>query len=103
MYWRCRLTDKPIADGSWPIDENITRLCSGTGDGQFYCPNDRTCGHPLYSGYPVPMGSENISNSELIQYGIVTFDNIGIGIVTIFQAITLEGWTLIMYNVIHFI
>ena len=39
-----------------------------------------------------------MSSSELIDYGIVTFDHIGAGLLTIFQTITLEGWTKIMYN-----
>ena len=26
------------------------------------------------------------------------FDNLGIGLITVFQMITLEGWTKIMYN-----
>ena len=34
----------------------------------------------------------------MIDYGITNFDNLGAGIVTIFQMITLEGWTKIMYN-----
>jgi Ion transport protein len=34
-----------------------------------------------------------------MNYGITTFDNIGVGMLTIFQVITLEGWTDIMYMV----
>lgn len=41
---------------------------------------------------------DNISNDELIDYGITVFDNLGIGFITVFQMITLEGWTKIMYN-----
>lgn len=28
----------------------------------------------------------------------MTFDNIGLGLVTLFQCITLENWTVVMYN-----
>jgi len=32
-------------------------------------------------------------------YGIIHFDNLITGIIAIFQMITLEGWTTIMYNI----
>lgn len=31
-------------------------------------------------------------------YGIITFDNVIDGLITIFQVITLEGWSTLMYN-----
>ncbi len=34
----------------------------------------------------------------MIDYGITVFDNLAIGLITVFQMITLEGWTKIMYN-----
>lgn len=35
-------------------------------------------------------------------YGITNFDNIGYSMLTVFQCITLEGWTDIMYAVRRF-
>lgn len=32
-------------------------------------------------------------------YGITSFDNIGYAMLTVFQCITMEGWTEIMYSV----
>lgn len=32
-----------------------------------------------------------------MNYGLTTFDNIGVGMLTIFQSITLEGWSDLMY------
>jgi Ion transport protein len=32
-------------------------------------------------------------------YGITSFDNIGVAMLTVFQCITLEGWTEVMYMV----
>jgi hypothetical protein len=32
-------------------------------------------------------------------YGITSFDNIGFAILTVFQCITMEGWTTMMYYV----
>jgi hypothetical protein len=91
------MTETPNADGTWPIDLTIERLCSPDGEGQFTCPINRYCGHP--SQFGISLSDDGIPDSELINYGITTFDNIGIGMITIFQVITLEGWTVIMYNV----
>lgn len=33
--------------------------------------------------------------------GLVGFDNIAVGLLTVFQCITLEGWTSILYQVIR--
>ena len=44
------------------------------------------------------LAKDNVSSSELIDYGIISFDNLGVGLLMIFQTITLEGWTKIMYN-----
>lgn len=32
-------------------------------------------------------------------FGITNFDNFGLSMLTVFQCITLEGWTDVMYNV----
>ena len=32
-------------------------------------------------------------------YGITKFDNIGLAILTVFQCVSLEGWTNMLYNV----
>ena len=44
------------------------------------------------------LAADGVPDSELIMYGIITFDNIVEGMVTIFQVITLEGWSTLMYN-----
>jgi hypothetical protein len=80
------------------MDPDIERLCSLDGAGGLYeCPADRTCGHPQM--YNIPLSKENITDSSLIFYGVVTFDNLGRSILSIFQVLTLEGWTAMMYNV----
>lgn len=33
--------------------------------------------------------------------GITNFDNFGLAMLTVFQCITLEGWTDVLYNVRH--
>jgi voltage-dependent calcium channel L type alpha-1D len=48
--------------------------------------------------YPdVPFSSEDVNNIALISYGYMSFDNIGVAMLTILQMITLEGWTDLMY------
>ncbi|VDP22032.1 unnamed protein product [Onchocerca flexuosa] len=36
-------------------------------------------------------------------YGITSFDNIAFAMITVFQCITMEGWTTVMYYVSRFI
>lgn len=43
MYHRCRFTEYPLEDGTWPIDEQIEDLCSPDGQGFIECPVDRFC------------------------------------------------------------
>jgi hypothetical protein len=44
------------------------------------------------------LAADGVPDSALIMYGIITFDNIVEGMITIFQVITLEGWSTLMYN-----
>lgn len=44
------------------------------------------------------LAADGVPDSALIMYGIITFDNIVAGMITIFQVITLEGWSTLMYN-----
>jgi hypothetical protein len=37
--------------------------------------------------------SENITHMPIIDYGYLTFDNLGVGIIQIFRIVTLEGWS----------
>lgn len=36
-------------------------------------------------------------------YGITNFDNFGLAMLTVFQCVTLEGWTSVLYNVSSYI
>lgn len=66
------------------------------GSGAFQCPSEYTCGRVM--DYPdVPFSSEDVNNIALISYGYMSFDNIGVAMLTILQMITLEGWTDLMY------
>jgi len=63
----------------------------------YKCAEGTYCGNP--SEYGIGLEHENVTDSALINYGITTFDNIVVAMLTIFQSITLEGWVDVMYNV----
>ena len=48
------------------------------------CPEDQECKD---AGWPGPW------------YGFINFDNFGLAMLTVFQCITMEGWTSILYRV----
>jgi len=54
------------------------------------------CGTPQMRGLSIQ--SDRPERQIAINYGMVTFDNIFIGFITIFQMVTLEGWSNIMYD-----
>lgn len=92
------MTEKPDKFGNWPIDPEITNLCSYPGtSGWFYCPEGRWCGAP--QDYNLTLANENLTIASYMNFGYTTFDNIGVSMFTIFQIITLEGWSDLMYMV----
>lgn len=48
--------------------------------------------------YKLPVATDKLLSDELAFYNIVNFDNYGRAMLSIFVAITLEGWVLMMYN-----
>lgn len=77
-----------LLNSSGELDTNFTspRVCSPPGKG------GRPCGSGL-----------NCTSKESVwsgpNKGISTFDNIFLSMLTVFQCITMEGWTDIMYHV----
>lgn len=66
-------------------------------------------GSPCFPG-PIedaPMGSYTCDPETSIclekwrgpNYGITSFDNIGLAMLTVFQCVSMEGWTPILYSV----
>ncbi|KAG2787764.1 Sodium channel protein [Phytophthora cactorum] len=88
----------------WPVDEDDEFLCAAKGQaGNHACNIEKTCG----SDYDA-FGNPRFSHHKAMDYalyrpsldwGLTTFDNIGRAFFTIFQSITQEGWTIIMYMV----
>jgi voltage-dependent calcium channel L type alpha-1D len=91
-------------DCFWPVDDDDELLCAAPDQpGNHGCSAGYTCG----SNYDA-FGNARFSNSKAMDYalyrpsldwGLTTFDNIGRAFFTIFQSITQEGWTVIMYMV----
>lgn len=62
MYQKCRYSDKPNLDGTWPYDKSISHLCSKDSTGNYECPSDRYCHSPNDAGLPVDI--DDVLNDE---------------------------------------
>ncbi|GMF38756.1 unnamed protein product [Phytophthora fragariaefolia] len=91
-------------DCFWPVDEDDELLCAAVGQpGDHNCNDGMTCGSD-YDAFGNPrFNHHKAMNYALylasLDWGLTTFDNIGQAFFTIFQSITQEGWTGIMYMV----
>jgi hypothetical protein len=91
----------------WPMSEE-TRLCSqATVDkDNFQCPTETICGsnyfqdgdvsHDRFQDFKV---LKEDRFTEDLNWGYTDYENFGSACITIFQAITAEGWTDLMYQV----
>jgi succinate dehydrogenase/fumarate reductase cytochrome b subunit len=67
------------------------------GLGLHSCPSERTCGLPSdYELFDPSFQTE--TEIEEFNWGITSYDNIAISMLTTFQISTLEGWTSIVYS-----
>lgn len=66
------------------VDEDDPTLCGGN----FKC--DEEAGHVCREFWEGP------------NFGITNFDNFGLSMLTVFQCVTLEGWTDVLYWVSRF-
>lgn len=55
------------------------------------------CGSP--EQYGISLQDEGVYSDPLVQYGIGGFDNIFQAMLAVFQILTVEQWSSIMYNV----
>jgi hypothetical protein len=96
LHFACRKSPFPVG-GEWEYADEV-RVCSAGGSG-FQCWNGTWCGseheppagHPMAFPLRLPPGELN--------FGLTNFDNIGLATITIFQVITMENWSVIMYFV----
>jgi hypothetical protein len=101
MNWECKETAHPSADGVWAAAEppHICAPDSRTAGG-YKCPPTQFCGSdfepPRVNGTAtwVDMERRPLPN---FNFGYTSFDNLGIASLLIFQCLTMEGWTPVMY------
>ena len=93
---RCRTIPEPI-NGDWPPVLEDELLC-----GERACPTGTYCGSlPEAYDSGILITVENLHRDreiESLNWGITTFDSLFSAFLTIFQCITMEGWTGIMYS-----
>ena len=53
LYNRCRLTEEPISNISWPIIPDNSRRCTTFEKAGYVCPSGTYCGNPLNTGYSI--------------------------------------------------
>jgi hypothetical protein len=104
LHWMCRSTQFPNnITGEWPVSEFEARTCvekAGVGE---ICPVGEWCGNMREppAGYEAAAKlwlSSNIYGGDF-NFGFTNFDSIWRASLTIFQCVTMEGWTPIMYMV----
>ena len=101
IHYRCRTTQYPV-NGDWVANQYDTQLW-----GDRSCPYSSDLSINTYCGSLVEAHDvfHNVTVSDVyrdtkipdLNFGLVTFDNVMISILTIYQCITTEGWTMIMY------
>lgn len=104
QYKRCRLTEQPVfmpdstTEKHWPINFDVEWLCNTDLDCEKWLGEGEVakCGALVDESIPIERDLPN--TQELISYNIVGFNSVPQGLFTIFQALTLEGWTGMMYN-----
>jgi len=109
----CRATEFPTQESIpgvgdafvWNLaDRDGTRVCDPTGNG-YACPAHPDSGMPTFCGseWEVPLGhtvTHHLLPPESVSFGYTGFDNILRAWLTIFQCITMEGWVIVMYQLI---
>ena len=93
-FANCPTTCALPANPDWIFDDSTDDLCSGVMAETY--PNHGTGG----SGLKCPMGQYCAweERRNLPNFGITSFDNMGWAWLTIFQCISMEGWTEVMYH-----
>lgn len=95
-------------DCIWPLDDKDTRLCD-TGARFRRCSSGNTCGsdydkfgNPRFINKIEPYGIPRMDmalNEETLNWGLTGFDSFPQAMITVFQIITLEGWSNILDQV----
>ena len=60
------------------------------GLGLYKCTLGTYCGNPYHVGLDASF--DNVIDEAFINYGVLTFDNIGQALLTVFQVLTNDNW-----------
>ncbi|KAA0159275.1 hypothetical protein FNF28_05910 [Cafeteria roenbergensis] len=87
----------------WPVDAEDERICTLGGLGEHTCGAGRFCGSNYDSVQNPRFVNELLTRWDNrvagLNWGLTSFDHILVAVLSIFQSITMEGWTTIMYMV----
>jgi hypothetical protein len=101
VHYSCRLTEKPEEGATvWPKSRDAG-ICDAEGDNSWDSYKGNKCMEGTFCGSPLDFGLEpdtDILNDVNYNYGFSIFSNIGDSIFAVFQIISMDGWTPIMYN-----
>lgn len=97
LYQRCRLTEAPV-DGKWSIDQSQDFICTKTPEQVTSCRDGTFCGQPIEFGLPPDI--DDPWHSAVLNFNAQNHDNLLNAMVMIFEALTLEGWSYQMYNLV---
>lgn len=62
------------------------------------CPNGMVCGNPeMFPNYPT--SSEDMSERDYVNYGILGFEHIGTSLLTVYEIVTSDTWRQHLCNV----
>lgn len=67
--------------------------------GLYKCIEGTFCGNPYDHG--LDKDFDNIIDETFLNYGVLTFDNIGNALLSVFQILTNDNWALTMYNLMN--
>jgi hypothetical protein len=97
VHYRCYVTEEPMG-GEWELLSGYTKLCASKP-----CPSGSFCGSRFESfnkdGSPYKFNNPDLWTDTYIGelfWGFNNFDNIGFALLTVFQVMTMDGWTVIM-------
>ena len=76
------MEEAPDDNGYWKIDPTQQYLCSPDNSGLLSCKEGTFCGHPKDFNMEFSRGQPEIDS--VIQYRLLSFDNIGLAMLTIF-------------------